>query len=311
MSFRPTKFSQIIGQETLVRALKISVDSANRRGCALGHTVFSGPPGLGKTTLANALANELGVELKVVNGATFRSPKTVIPYLMKMKEREVLFIDEIHRMTKITEEFLYPVMEDFKLNVVMGKDKIVSMGLPKFTIVGATTEIGTLSPPLRDRFKLNFTLELYSPQSLSVLISQNSRRLGVNLDEETISSIARASRGTPRIANSLLEWVRDYAISKNLRIVNMEHLKLALAIRNIDLDGSTDSDRKYLNFLKKQKNPIGLKTIASSLNIETETVRDVIEPFLLRRGLIMITSRGRTAINQEAVDRAFESNNFT
>jgi len=310
MSFRPANFSEIIGQEHLVKALKISVDSANRRGCALGHTIFSGPPGLGKTTLANALANELGVELKVVNGATFRSPKVVIPYLMKIKEREILFIDEIHRMTKITEEFLYPVMEDYKLNVVMGQDKIVSMDLPEFTIIGATTEIGTLSPPLRDRFKLNFTLELYSSNALRKLIKQNAQRIGVKLQDIVVACIARASRGTPRIANSLLEWVRDYAISENLRIVNMEQLKEALAIRQIDMDGYTENDRKYLNFLKQQKNPIGLNTIASSLNIETETVRDVIEPFLLRRGLIMITSRGRTAIGQEAVDRAFESNNF-
>ena len=308
MSFRPANFSEIIGQEHLVKALKISVDSANRRGCALGHTVFSGPPGLGKTTLANALANELGVELKVVNGATFRKPKVVIPYLMKMKERQVLFIDEIHRMTKITEEFLYPVMEDFKLNVLMGKDNILSMELPKFTIMGATTEIGSLSPPLRDRFKLNFTLELYSDQNLSLLISENSKRLGVNIDKEVIISIARASRGTPRIANSLLEWVRDYAISKNLRIVTMEHLHSALSIRKIGLDGSTENDRKYMDFLEKQKTPIGINTIASSLNIETETIKDVIEPFLLRSGLIMINSRGRSAVSKEVIDSAFEEN---
>jgi Holliday junction DNA helicase RuvB len=308
MSFRPANFSEIIGQEHLVKALKISVDSANRRGCALGHTIFSGPPGLGKTTLANALANELGVELKVVNGATFRKPKVVIPYLMKMKERQVLFIDEIHRMTKITEEFLYPVMEDFKLNVLMGKDNILSMELPKFTIMGATTEIGSLSPPLRDRFKLNFTLELYSDQNLSLLISENSKRLGVNIDKEVIISIARASRGTPRIANSLLEWVRDYAISKNLRIVNIEHLHSALSIRKIGLDGSTENDRKYMDFLEKQKTPIGINTIASSLNIETETIKDVIEPFLLRSGLIMINSRGRSAVSKEVIDSAFEEN---
>jgi len=308
MSFRPANFSEIIGQEHLVKALKISVDSANRRGCALGHTIFSGPPGLGKTTLANALANELGVELKVVNGATFRSPKVVIPYLMKMKERQVLFIDEIHRMTKITEEFLYPVMEDFKLNVVMGNDKIVSMNLPKFTVVGATTEVGSLSAPLRDRFKLSYALELYSQESLSTLISLNAGRLGLNIDHSVINALAGASRGTPRIANSLLEWLRDYAISKNLRIVTMEHLHSALSIRKIGLDGSTENDRKYMDFLEKQKTPIGINTIASSLNIEAETIKDVIEPFLLRSGLIMISSRGRSAVSKEVIDSAFEEN---
>ena len=308
MSFRPTNFSEIIGQESLTRALKISVDSSNRRGCALGHTIFSGPPGLGKTTLANALANELGVELKVVNGATFRSPKVVIPYLMKIKEREILFIDEIHRMTKITEEFLYPVMEDFKLNVVMGNDKIVSMNLPKFTVVGATTEVGSLSAPLRDRFKLSYALELYSQESLSTLISLNAGRLGLNIDHSVITALAGASRGTPRIANSLLEWLRDYAISKNLRIVTMEHLHSALSIRKIGLDGSTENDRKYMDFLEQQKTPIGINTIASSLNIETETIKDVIEPFLLRSGLIMISSRGRSAVSKEVIDSAFEEN---
>jgi Holliday junction DNA helicase RuvB len=228
---------------------------------------------------------------------------------MKMKEREVLFIDEIHRMTKITEEFMYPVMEDFKLNVVMGKDNIVSMDLPKFTIIGATTEIGSLSAPLRDRFKLNFTLELYDTESLRLLISQNSHRLKIDLEDSVVTSLAMASRGTPRIANSLLEWVRDYAISKNLRIVSMEHLRSALSIRKIGMDGSTENDRKYLKFLEKQSSPIGLNTIASSISVESETIRDVIEPFLLRKGLIMIGPRGRSAINKEVLDAAFK--NFT
>ena len=299
MSFRPTKFSELIGQESLIAGLDVSVQSALIRQDALGHVLFSGPPGLGKTTLSTALANELSVDIKIANGATFRSPKTIIPYLLELTPNSILFIDEIHRMTKIAEEFLYPVMEDFKLDIVVDKgkqNKVMSMQLPKFTMVGATTEAGSLSAPLRDRFKLRFELELYDVSTLSTLISANCEKLNVNMPASVVAKLAGASRGTPRIANGLLEWIRDWYVTNNLSLVEEKDLKSALDIRNIGMDGSTKQDRLYLDFLRKYKKPVGLNTIASAINVERETVVNVIEPFLIRRGLIAKTSGGRIAI---------------
>lgn len=291
---RPTTFGDLVGQDKLIDSLNISVLSANKRNQALNHCLFSGPAGLGKTTLSEALANELGVEIQVANGANLRSIKNVIPYLMRTKERSILFIDEIHRMTTLVEEFLYPIMEDFKLNMTDG-EKVISINLPQFTIIGATTEAGSLAAPLRDRFKLKFTLELYDEESLASLIKTNCKKLQVNVDDDAVESLAKVSRGTPRIANGLLEWVRDYQIARGLDKVCKGNLLDSLAIRGIDPDGSTENDRKYLNFLRKQKTPVGVNTIASSININKDTITNVIEPFLLQRNLILKTSKGRVA----------------
>ena len=247
---------------------------------------------MGKTTLSNALANELGSDIQVANGANLRSIKNVIPYLMRVNNRSVLFIDEIHRMTKLVEEFLYPVMEDFKIDMSDGEE-IISLQIPKFTLVGATTEAGVLSAPLRDRFKLKFTLELYDELSLATLIEGNSKKLKIEMSDDAIFSLAKASRGTPRIANGLLEWVRDYRIAKGLKVITYTDLVASLSMRGIHTDGSTEQDRKYLNFLKTQKNPVGLDTIVSSINVNKDTVLNVIEPFLLQSGKIFKTSKGR------------------
>ena len=274
-TLRPTTFGELIGQDKLIDSLSISVLSANKRNEALNHCLFSGPAGLGKTTLSEALANELGTDIQIANGANLRSVKNLLPYLTRATERSVLFIDEIHRMTTLVEEFMYPVMEDFKLNMTDGEE-VISIDLPKFTIVGATTEAGTLAAPLRDRFKLKFTLELYDELSLATLIESNCNKLKIKMSDDAIFSLAKVSRGTPRIANGLLEWVRDYKVAKNLNVVTHGNLLDSLSLRGIDPDGSTENDRKYLNFLRKQKCPVGVNTIASSININKDTIAIII-----------------------------------
>lgn len=302
---RPDRFDSLIGQSKLIKSLKISVASANSRSDALSHALISGPPGLGKTTIANALANELGVEIQVANGANLRSVKSLVPYVLRTKERSILFIDEVHRMTKLAAEFLYPIMEDFKLDMaVEGKTaesgKVMSIPLPKFTVIGATTEAGSLPAPFRDRFKLKYTLELYDTESLSKLIKGNCKKLNVNMTNEAIETLAKASRGTPRIANGLLEWIRDYQVALSLNSISEDSLIDALEMRGYNKDGSTENDMKYLEFLKSRNgDPVGIGTICSTLNLDKDTVEDVIEPYLLRKGLIAKTTKGRIYLTQE------------
>lgn len=298
---RPSTFKNLIGQESLLESLSISVGSANVRKDALSHCLFSGPPGLGKTTLARALANELGVKIQIANGANLRSLKSLVPYIMRVQERSILFIDEIHRMTKLVEEFLYPIMEDFKLDMstegeTLDGGQVVSIPLPKFTVVGATTEPGALATPFRDRFELKFTLDLYSSDELFQLIETNCKKLRISMSSAAMYSVAEASRGTPRIANGLLKWVRDYQIANKLSTVTERNIEASLRMKGIGPDGSTDLDRKYLSFLAFQNGPVGASTIAKSLNIDLETVENVIEPFWLQKRKIRKTNRGRMAV---------------
>jgi holliday junction DNA helicase RuvB len=235
---RPTKFADILGQSSVLDALNISVDSAKTRNTCLGHMLFYGPAGTGKTTLANAISNEMGCALQTANGANLRSIKSIIAYLMKIEKNSILFIDEIHRMTPIVEEFLYPVMEDFRLDMVVNEEKTISMPIPNFTLVGATTEIGLLAKPFIDRFKNKHTLKLYSNKDLRKIAEANVGKLEINLSGDALDFVAKISKGTPRIVNSTLEWLRDYKIAKKLG-----QLSLVVYV----------PQQKYLLWLKHQK----------------------------------------------------------
>ncbi len=300
MTFRPKYFSEILGQDKAKEALGISIASAKSRGDALGHVLIDAPAGLGKTTFSMAIGNELGVKIKQVLGGNIKSFKDILPTITNMKENEVLFIDEIHRLNKSTTESLYTVLEDFRVDIPSENEKgdkeIIHIDLPKFTVIGATTEVGKLPQPFRDRFKLKFSLELYDAVSLAKIIKYNCDKLSMSMEDRAVLRLAKASRGTPRIANALLEWVRDYSIAKGLQSVTESDLKAALTMRGIGMDGSTENDRKYVSFLRKIGKPVGLSTLESALNIDRETIESVIEPFLLRLNVICKSSKGRVAL---------------
>tara|TARA_Y100001951_G_scaffold92731_1_gene87787 strand:+ start:232 stop:1143 length:912 start_codon:yes stop_codon:yes gene_type:complete len=290
---RPTKFDDILGQSSVLEALNISVTSAKKRNTCLGHILFYGPPGTGKTTLANAISNEMGCPLQTANGANLRNVKSVYAYLKKIEDNSILFIDEIHRMTKIVEEFLYPVMEDFKIDMAISEDKTISLPIPNFTLIGATTEIGLLAKPFIDRFKNKHTLKLYSDEDLKAIAASNVDKLKISLSEDAMDFVATISKGTPRIVNSTLEWVRDYKIANNLGQLSVEDVGEAMKIRGIDANGLTDVDRQYLRALNNSDMPLGISTIAATIGIDRATIEDTIEPWLLRNNIILKTPRGR------------------
>jgi holliday junction DNA helicase RuvB len=297
---RPTKFDDILGQSSVLDALNISVDSAKARNTCLGHMLFYGSAGTGKTTLANAISNEMGCSLQVANGANLRSVKSIVAYLMKIEENSVLFIDEIHRMTTIVEEFLYPVMEDFQLDMVINEEKTVSMPIPNFTLIGATTEIGLLAKPFIDRFKNKHTLKLYNNKDLRIIAESNVVKLEISLSGDALDFVAKLSKGTPRIVNSTLEWLRDYKIAKNLGQLSLEDVKKAMKIRGVNANGLTDVDRQYLRALSDSDIPLGVDTISAITGVDKVTIEDTIEPWLLQNGIIMKTPRGRT-LNREKI----------
>lgn len=297
---RPTKFDDILGQSSVLDALNISVKSAKTRNTCLGHMLFYGSAGTGKTTLANAISNEMGCSLQTANGANLRSVKSIVAYLMKIEENSVLFIDEIHRMTTIVEEFLYPVMEDFQLDMVINEEKTISMPIPNFTLIGATTEIGLLAKPFIDRFKNKHTLKLYNKKDLRTIAETNVVKLEISLSGDALDFVAKLSKGTPRIVNSTLEWLRDYKIAKNLGQLSLEDVKKAMQIRGVNANGLTDVDRQYLRALSDSDIPLGVGTISAITGIDKVTIEDIIEPWLLQNGIIMKTPRGRT-LNREKI----------
>ena len=299
-TLRPRYLEEYIGQEKIKETLRIFIDAAKSRGEALDHVLFYGPPGLGKTTLCGIIANEMGVNLKVTSGPAIEKPGEMAAILNNLQEGDVLFVDEIHRLNRQVEEVLYPAMEDFAIDIMLGKDssaRSIRLELPKFTLVGATTRAGLLTAPLRDRFGVVQRLEFYSPDELCVIVKRSAKVLGVTIEEGGAWEIARRSRGTPRLANRLLKRVRDFAQVKYDGIITKEVADFALDILDVDKLGLDNNDRTLLLTLiqKFSGGPVGLETLAASIGEDAGTLEDVYEPYLLMNGLINRTPRGRMA----------------
>ena len=289
---RITSLDEMIGQANIIERIKISVESAKMRDDSLAHILLSGNAGLGKTSLAMAIAHEMGTGIEIGNGASISNIKDMLPYLARINDdTKILFIDEIHRLNKKTSETLYTVLEDFYL--CLGKKKQMTMELPKFTFIGATTHAGILTQPMRDRFGLKYTLELYSDEDLKNILAQSAAKLKFPIEEDALIAIAAASRGVPRRANNNLMWTRDYVLSHDIKKCDAQVVFSALKLAGIEPDGLDGNDKKYLAVLEKNNGPVGVKTIESMSGITGETLQTIVEPFLLRTGRVAISKRGR------------------
>ncbi|MBI1908905.1 MAG: Holliday junction branch migration DNA helicase RuvB [Deltaproteobacteria bacterium] len=299
-SLRPKSFGEFIGQESVKKNLIVFIEAARRRNEPLDHALFCGPPGLGKTSLAHIIAHERGVQIKSTSGPAIERPGDLAAILTNLEQGDVLFIDEIHRLSKIIEEILYPAMEDYKLDIVIGQGpsaKTVKLDLPRFTLIGATTRAGLLTSPFRDRFGITARLDFYSPEELTKIVLRSAKILGVQVDPEAALEIAGRSRGTPRITNRLLRRVRDFAQVHGTGLIDLDRAKKALTLLEVDNKGFDAMDRKILLTIidKFEGGPVGVETLSSAISEERETIEDVYEPYLIQSGYLNRTSRGRVA----------------
>ncbi|MFT5523493.1 MAG: Holliday junction DNA helicase RuvB [Pirellulaceae bacterium] len=295
---RPQSMDEMVGQRTVYERLSIAIDAAQKRGDALGHILFDGPPGLGKTTFSLCIARDMGVPIQITTGPALKAPHNLIPYLTNAERKSVLFIDEIHRMPAAVEEYLYTAMEDFRIDLVLGEGvnaRTHNLHLKPFTLIGATTRAGMLTAPLRDRFQVREHLGFYDYAELQEIVTRSAAKLEIRIDAESAIEIARRSRGTPRIANNHLRWIRDYAQSRADGFIDMNVTNSALKMSGVDEKGLTNLDRKYVETLIRVfgGGPAGIEAIAHTMNTSSDTMEDEVEPFLLRIEFLVRTPRGR------------------
>ena len=297
-ALRPRRMQEMVGQREVYERIEIAVDAAGKRGEPLGHILFDGPPGLGKTTFATCIPRDLGVNFQIASGAALKAPKDVVPYLTNAEEGSVLFIDEIHRMQMAVEEFLYPAMEDFRIDLTLGEGvnaRTLNIHLKPFTLIGATTRTGLISAPLRDRFQMREHLDFYTVEELTEIVRRNAGKLNVQITDDAAAEIAARSRSTPRLANNRLRWVRDFAESRADGRITLAVARDALAMQGIDRKGLDQQDRKYLSTIARVfgGGPVGVEAVAHTMNLTPDTLIDEVEPYLLRSELLIRTPRGR------------------
>lgn len=290
MNLRPTLLDGIIGQTKVKNILNISLTACKKLNEQFPHSLFYGPPGTGKTTFAQAIANETKSKIEIGNGANIRSVKALLPYLMRINKGSILFIDEIHRLPINVSEFLYVAVEENRID--LGKDEKITIRIPEFTFIGATTNVGSIPKPLFDRFTLKLALELYSDDEMFQIVTKNANKMQMNITDEAKRIIATSSRNTPRIANHRLNWIRHYSVSKNISIIKESDVLTVLDLEGVNKNGINLNDKKYLEALKRLQ-PAGINTISSAIDIPKDTIENVIEPFLLSLRLIKRTSKGR------------------